>query len=169
MTSTIIKRYDDLVAIGMLGLFKAAKTFDETKGFMFATYATKVIYFQIAMALRKFNREPLQVSLDSIVVCDKNEHDDMTIEDTLSDENGYIAFDTVEDMYDIQQLKKRLSFRDSQLIDCLLLGLTQIEISEKLNLSQAYVSRLIKKLRNNSYIKELKNVSSKSSERLANS
>ena len=47
--------YDDLYQIGCIGLIKAAKKFDKTLGFQFATYAVKLIYGEIKRYLRDNN------------------------------------------------------------------------------------------------------------------
>lgn len=39
--------YDDYVSVGNIALVKAAKYFDESKGYKFATYASKLIYGEI--------------------------------------------------------------------------------------------------------------------------
>lgn len=44
--------YEDLVQIGSLGLLKAVRNFDETKGFAFSTYAVPVITGEIKRFLR---------------------------------------------------------------------------------------------------------------------
>lgn len=46
--STHIQRYeDDLIAMGNVGLVKAARTYDESKGIKFSTYACNVIWQEI--------------------------------------------------------------------------------------------------------------------------
>ena len=59
----IVNRYnnyswqrEDLEQIGMLGLCKAAITFDESKGSKFSTYASRCIDNEILMYLRKNKR-----------------------------------------------------------------------------------------------------------------
>ncbi len=44
--------YEDLVQIGSIGLIKAAKHFDESKGFQFSTYAVPMIIGEIKRFLR---------------------------------------------------------------------------------------------------------------------
>lgn len=47
--------YDDLFSIGCIGLLKAAKGFDESKGFRFSTYAVPFIFGEIKHAFRDNN------------------------------------------------------------------------------------------------------------------
>lgn len=52
--------YEDLYSVGCIGLCKAAKKFDENKGFKFSTYAVPVILGEIKQLLRDNN--PIKVS-----------------------------------------------------------------------------------------------------------
>ena len=53
----ITLRYkDDIVSEGMIGLIKAARNFDETKGCKFATFAARCIQNEMLMFLRSLNK-----------------------------------------------------------------------------------------------------------------
>ena len=52
--------YDELYSTGCLGLVKAAKKFDETKGFQFSTYAVPMILGEIKQLFRDNN--PIKIS-----------------------------------------------------------------------------------------------------------
>ncbi|MBQ4156184.1 MAG: sigma-70 family RNA polymerase sigma factor [Clostridia bacterium] len=52
--------YDELYSTGCLGLVKAAKKFDETKGFQFSTYAVPVILGEMKQLFRDNN--PIKIS-----------------------------------------------------------------------------------------------------------
>lgn len=56
--------YDDLLQIGMMGLTKAAMTFDETKEIKFSTYAGRCIENEINMHFRKNRNDMRNVSLN---------------------------------------------------------------------------------------------------------
>ena len=49
--------YDDIIQEGMIGLLAAIKTFNNSKGAQFKTYAQTCINNSIQTALRKFNRK----------------------------------------------------------------------------------------------------------------
>ena len=52
--------YDELYSAGCIGLVKAAKRFDESKGFKFSTYAVPVILGEIKQLFRDNN--PIKIS-----------------------------------------------------------------------------------------------------------
>lgn len=52
--------YDDLFSAGCIGLIKAAKRFDENKGYKFSTYAVPVILGEIKQIFRDNN--PIKIS-----------------------------------------------------------------------------------------------------------
>ena len=62
----------DLVSIGNLGLIKAINTYDLSKGFEFATYATRCIDNEILMFLRKLKKEQAVDSIDRVIFQDKD-------------------------------------------------------------------------------------------------
>ena len=76
--------YEDLVGFGMLGLVKAAKRFDETKGFKFSTYAVPMIYWEIRESIRdksgilgtRYMKENGQYIIPSYIEDFKTEDDD---------------------------------------------------------------------------------------------
>ena len=62
--------YDDLFQAGCVGLLKASRDFDETRGFMFSTYAVPVILGEIKRLFRdggaiKVSRSLKELSLRS--------------------------------------------------------------------------------------------------------
>jgi RNA polymerase sigma factor (sigma-70 family) len=47
--------YDDLISVGMIGLLKAIRIFDPSRGTQFSTLATKIIHREIIRELEKTN------------------------------------------------------------------------------------------------------------------
>lgn len=77
------RAYDDeAFSKAMIGLMKAAKTYDSSRNVAFSTYATACIYNEIAMYLRHLNRKKRidTVSYNAPVCAD----DGLTFEDLLS-------------------------------------------------------------------------------------
>jgi RNA polymerase sporulation-specific sigma factor len=63
------ERYkEDYIQEGLIGLLKAVRTYDETKGFSFSTYAWRCIKNSVISELRRFERNGIrnEVSMDEI-------------------------------------------------------------------------------------------------------
>lgn len=72
----------DLIAVGYIGLIKAAQTFNYEAGNKFATYATVVISNEIRMYLRKENKNIHTESIDEAIYYNGN-GDKIILEETL--------------------------------------------------------------------------------------
>ena len=130
-----------------LGFCKALKTFNEDKNVKFSTYCYKVMYLQCLCYLRDYNRKKIDVmSLDSTI------KDDTTIlELTPSPTN--VEQKITSDL-DWDNLLKKLKQKNKEVIQMYADRYTQREIAQHFNLSQAQVSRNIKKFTKNELFKE---------------
>lgn len=143
---------DDLISIGTIGLIKAIETFKIDKGTRLATYASKCIENEILMNIRTNKKNKVQVSLQEPIGVDK-EGNSISLMDMLGTEENDVI-DKVELKVQIsklyEKLDKVLTDREKEIIK-LRYGLTplgyrtQREISQKLNISRSYVSRIEKK------------------------
>lgn len=128
--------YEDLKSTAILGLVKAANTYDKNKH-KFSTYAYTVINNEILMLIRAESKLNRFVSLDNFV------DDNITFLDLFDIgediENDYIQKQDVNklNIY-INQLPNKLK----QIIKLRLDGLTQEQIGKELDISQSMVSRL---------------------------
>ena len=97
--------YDEYIAIGNLGLTKAALTFDKTKKITFSTYASRCIYNELAMYGRQLNRyNSHNVSLSSDVLATDAEGGELHIEDVVEDPKSSSYFTEIEDRETIAEL-----------------------------------------------------------------
>lgn len=140
---------EDIKSTGILGLIKAARKFDESRGIEFATFAVPCIRNEILMYLRKNKAHRDDISLETVIAED-NCGNTMTIGDKVlvSDEN--VIDKVMEREIFIKCISVILNFlepRERYIILSEIAGVTQKVISEKLNLSQSYVSRLEKKIK----------------------
>lgn len=147
--------YEDFFQNGCIGLIKAAKKFDESKGIQFGTYAYPVIDGHVLLTVRDdswcmckreeryFAKEP--ISLDrpiNISLCGENE--ELTLLDMLEDHNN--EYESVETKMAIENLLDILPERLRQVIKLKYIAdLNQTKIGDKLNCSQITISRLHKK------------------------
>jgi len=144
--------HDELVGIGSVGYVKALNTYDDKKGTKFSTYAMYCIRNEILHFLRKENKHTKNTILSETVLFNDGEGHALTIEDTLSADmsNEALVEDLIlfkEDLSILMDAVKKLPEREQKII-IYRYGLnggkvfTQTEVGEKLNMSQANVSKL---------------------------
>ena len=137
---------DDYFDVGMIGLLKGARTYDKTKGIAATTYLYRCIYSELCMTFRKKQPDGM-LSLNEIVNSDK-EGNPITLEDRIpSDvniEEEIMKKDQIEHLYiALSKLKER----ELDIINATyglngVKQLTQNQLKEKYNLSQAQISRI---------------------------
>ena len=142
---------DDLFSIGILGLIKAVDSYDMTKGYEFSTYAIKCIDNEILMLMRDSKKRINIISLENIVSRNNDDEDGIKIQDQLTDDYNLEEENEKFEVYKIiRELVHKLQGEDREVI-MLYFGFynnrhyKQHEIATKLNISQAKVSRIIKK------------------------
>lgn len=159
LVAHVVKKYssageaDDLISVGAIGLIKGIESYKYGKGSMLATYVAKCIDNEILMYIRANKKHRNNLSLSDAVGVDKDGNE-ITLMDVIpsDDENGFLK---IEDSVVMEKVKKiiaqKLNKRERQIIN-LRYGLdggepkTQLEVSEYLNISRSYVSRLEKKI-----------------------
>lgn len=138
--------FDEKAQIGMLGLIKAVKTFDESKA-KFSTYASTCIENEILMSIRADQKFSLDVSLNTLVK--EKDGSEITIVDVLQDERNSEFYKDIENREKIQSALSIIlnQFPSKQMVVMLLnvAGMPQKEIGEQLGFSQSYVSRIVKR------------------------
>ena len=132
---------EDLFATGILGLVKAVNTFDFDKGFAFSTYAAMCIKNEILMTLRK-KRVPIAFSLDDNANFGNGE--EVPYLETIACDRKFEEEVIANGLF--SEFQKSLSRREKRIIELYLNEKTQREIAEILGISQAHVSRILKKL-----------------------
>lgn len=139
---------EDYESVAMIGLVKAANTFDMSKDIRFATYATRVITNEILMYIRKEKRSPKAMSFETVIM---GTDETLTIEDMLSYvDKEMFRLEQAEQISELHGLIHSLPDRECKII-CQLYGIgersrTQKEVAERLGISQSYVSRLEKSI-----------------------
>lgn len=152
--------YDELVAHGLFGLYKAAVSWEPSKS-KFVTYAHRCVNNEILMFLRKVRRIPFTDSLDEVTPqagldnADANRHEYVA---SCSSTDGDVIFQQY--LKQVTEYIDKLSDRDRMLfVSYYGLGdkepMKQRELADITGLSQSYVARLLKKLTDNlvEYIK----------------
>lgn len=130
----------DNIQNGYVGLIKAVDSFDESTGNTFSTYATRCIFNEIAMDLRRRNKYAKDISLYAVLAEGDTRDDPLTIEDVLSYEDDYTP------MY-IQEFVRCLDEREITILRYLMDGKTQKYVSDHLGMTRSNVCRIVKKMR----------------------
>lgn len=157
-TEVCIANKEDIIAEGMIGLWKGCKTYDETKGYKLATYLSRCITNEMYMYFRKLNKQPSCVSLDDVITVDES-GGKMTIADTIMVEDDYSVFDIadyVKIYFNHFRSTTNTRYRIPIILSMLYEGETQLAIAKRLNISHSQVNKYIKNIRE-SIIREHKN------------
>lgn len=133
---------EDLFSIGIIGIVKALNSYDAEKGFEFSTYAATVVRNEILMSFRK-KTVPISLSLEE--TCDLENGESIPYGDMVPCD-GCFEEDVLSN-HEICQNLGKLSERDRRILELRIQGKTQREISLIFGLSQSYVSRIIKEIR----------------------
>lgn len=150
------KDQDDLISIGIIGLIRAAQTFDYERSINFSTYAGKCINNQIRMHFRKTKHQQTEVYMNEPMDCDKDGNT-VTMADIFFDpvnvEEQAALNINMQRLY--RYIEEELDEREKEILTKRygLTGtgykveriLTQREVAEELNISRSYVSRIEKK------------------------
>lgn len=155
----VIKKYlntvydkKELVSIGVVGLIKAVDNYDISKNFKFATYAARCINNEINMFIKKGKKYINDISFEKALCVDENGNE-MKFEEILNDESSdfVLDYERQEICLIVRDLVESLSGRDKEIIE-LYFGFgdnepfSQREIAEKFNISQVYVSKILKRI-----------------------
>lgn len=142
-------QYKDVYQEGLIGLWKACITFDDSKGTKFATYAGRCIQNQIGMFFRKEKKTALDTSIQYVLNNDNG--DEFTVEDTIADER---SSNFTQDFLDRESIAELISIilncsepRKRLFVLLTMAGMKQRQIGNLLGISQSYVSRLEKQYR----------------------
>lgn len=139
--------YDDIIQILSIGLIKAVKAYDETKG-LFSTLAYTCMRNELNMALRsvdKYNKLNVIASLDDIIP-NANHDDVFTLADIIPCIENVLDYKQI--MVSIEQVCNKLSSKHKRVVyDYIFNGLSQKQISNKYKISQPQVSRIMKKFK----------------------
>ena len=170
LVAHIVKKYDtkdsmtdDLISIGTIGLIKGIDSFKNDKNIKLTTYVAKCIQNEILMFFRNNKKRINDISLNDSIGYDKDGNEINLIDVIKSDDEDII--DTLHNKDSIETLIKYLSVLNEREKEIIIKRyglfnndeLTQKEISEKLNISRSYVSRIEKRALLKIYKKFLKN------------
>lgn len=135
---------EELVAISMVGLVKAANAFEPNKGIKFNTFASVVIKNEILMAIRKNRKTWRDISLYSPMGVD-DKGNEQEIWETIGDLKSEKQMDRVEIQELIRTIREGLNEEERYVIAQWVDGVPQRKTAEILGVTQSRVSKLTKK------------------------
>lgn len=145
-TNALTVRYkDDLISEGMLGLVKAANSFEPNRKTKFATYAVMCIRNQMLMFIRKLNKfAPYEVSL-FLPIGHDGYGNELCLADIIEDETQ-LQEEAIERML-LSEFTAKQKPIDQKILSALNIGYNQREIAGQLGYSQSYILRRIQKVK----------------------
>lgn len=132
---------EDLIQEGMLGLLKAIKKFDASRGTAFSTYAFKAIRNEMRQYIRLMKPYPEPVSLDEPIY--NQEGDNITLLNVIPAEIKVELTDVQEHMIDLL-IEAGRETGNSSIIDMKLEGIPQVEIARQLGVHPSTVSERLR-------------------------
>ncbi len=151
----ITVRYkDDIVSEGTVGLIKAARNFDNVKGYKFATYAVRCIRNEMLMFLRRLNRQACEISIYSPIGKD-SDGNELCLADTLESDCGNPETEFDKSIFKAYMEKQKP--KDREIVAAICQGYSQKEVAATMNVLQPTVSRRLSRLKKRAKT-ELKNL-----------
>ena len=143
---------EDLISIGTIGLIKAVKTYSPEKNIKLATYASRCIENEILMFIRKNSQLKGELSLDEPLNTDWDGNE-LLLSDVLGSDPDMVGMNVERDdeCRMLRIVLDKLPKRDREIM-YMRFGLdgqrehTQKQVSDSMNISQSYISRLEKKI-----------------------
>lgn len=169
LVAHIVKKYetfnentDDLISIGTIGLIKGIDTYNIDKPVKLITYAAKCIENEILMYIRQNKKNQNNISLNDSIGYDKDGNEINLIDVIKSNDEDILT--TLHNKDSVDTLLKYLNILNDREKEIIIKRyglfnndeLTQKEISEELNISRSYVSRIEKRALLKIYKKFLK-------------
>lgn len=156
---------DDTIQEGMIGLFKAIKSFDPEKQNSFKSFANICIERQLITAIKTSNRQkhmPLNSYLSlNISAYDNNEDDSVELIDTFNSNTIEDPLETImkqEQYTEVENaVNKSLSKFEKQVLNRFLNGESYVKIAEKLDTPVKSIDNAIQRIRKKAIKNMLKN------------
>lgn len=145
---------DDTIQEGMIGLFKAIKSFDETKQNSFKTFANICVERQLITAIKSSNRQkhmPLNTYLSLNNSAYENDDNDEELINTFDSKTIEDPLDTVMKKEYLEEIEvsidKTLSGFEKQVLNRYVKGESYVEIAKRLDAPVKSVDNAIQRIR----------------------
>lgn len=137
---------EDYMEIGIIGLIKAVDSYDPSKGVKFSTYSFKCIQNELMMEIRRNKKHKGTLSLDYMI--NNGEKDICSYLNNFADPED--INETIDDIISIKTIKKviatKINTNQASVLNARYFTTqdvqSQLQVSQDLQMSQSYVSRL---------------------------
>lgn len=137
---------EDIIQEGLIGLWRACNKFDETMDVRFSIYAHIGVYQRMLNVAKKhFKTSKDLVSLNMPFYQTSGDDEIVSYEDMICDNANPAEEVEIQEL--VLQVLSTSSDQARCIINYRLTGYTQYEIAEILNLTQSYISRVLKKFK----------------------
>ena len=134
---------EDVEAVARFGMLKAYKAFDVSKGFKFATYASRVMENEILMYARRLKKHQGVLSIE-LPAYEEDDGREILLSDVLAGKDNLEEdYCSKESIQILKVLIGELNTRDKRIIQSLYFDRkTQKEVAKEMGFSQSYISKL---------------------------
>ena len=146
--------FDDIIQEGMIGLYKAIQSYDETKNNNFGAFASLCIHRQIQNAVKNANRKknsPLNQYLPIKYFDGSGSSDeDSVLKLVIADENSNVEQNYIDKEIStivLSKVKNCLSEEQFQILKLFINGESYSEIAKKLNISSKQVDNSLQAIK----------------------
>ena len=146
--------HDDIVQEGMIGLFKAIRSYDPSRGASFSTYADLCIGSRIITAVRSASRDkyrPLNEAFSLDLPLDPEDEETRTLGDTIAagpDSDPEAKYLSAEFEGLLGPENKTFSGFERKVLGAMLEGLDYREIAEALGKTPKQIDNAMQRIRN---------------------
>ena len=136
---------EDVIQVGFIALWKSCLRYDPTREVKFVTYAYKSVYQNMmTFTVRQFRKGIPLVSLETPVKTSDTD-DTIVLGDVMLSPFDHTSLVEVQTLIDLAA--GELGEECSQIIDLMVQGYTQVEISQKLKVNKTKVNRIVTKFK----------------------
>ena len=169
LVNSIARRYfivggetEDLIQEGMIGLFNAIQSYDETSEASFKTFANLLIKRKVQSAIKSANRQKnkmlnqyITVNNQGIIVMDNNlsvtdENDEkelgIYIESEYPDPENSVISKEMQDFIKME-IEKKLTILEKNILELFIAGKSYAQIAKELNLNTKAVDNNLFRIR----------------------
>lgn len=146
--------HDDLIQEGMIGLYKAVRSYEKNREKPFATYASMCINHQMCSAIAKANRQknvPLNEAVSYFDVIRKGDGEEYSLECILSDNNRenpeYRFMDEISAKMIQEKIMDQLSRYEKTVLLLHMDGLGYVQIAAALGKSPKSVDNALNRIK----------------------